>query len=86
MKGFLKATALLLIPLIFLLIGMVSPASAAGEFWSTPVKISQSLNKALMPVEVADNKGYVHSVWMEVGPNWDNLPSPGLFYSFWNGG
>lgn len=83
MRGFLKLPIAFLF--IFLFVWIASPVSAAGEFWSTPVKISQSTNNALMPVEVTDSKGYVHSVWMEVGSSWESLPSPGLFYSFWNG-
>lgn len=89
MKGFLKILIAFL-PLLLLILGDAPQVSAQDIFWSQPAKISQGTNYALQPVITSDSKGYVHSVWMEtVGENgwWDppSLPTPGIFYSFWNG-
>ena len=91
MRGFLKiAIWFFSFFLLFSLSGR--SISAQDIFWSTPTHISQSSNQALLSVVSTDSKGYVHSAWMESAEtDWKkvftptNRPTPGIFYSFWNG-
>ncbi len=53
-----------------------------------PVRITNNTNATVFPQTVADSKGYLHMVWMEVineNERWSNIQNPGIFYSRWNG-
>lgn len=58
-------------------------ANALGN----PIKISTSSNDVAFPQTVADSKGYLHSVWMELNPGQTIFLglNPGIYYSRWNG-
>ncbi len=76
----------LLLSLILLLsAGLIfsQDANALGN----PIKISNSSNDVAFPQTVADSKGYLHSVWMELNPGQTIFLglNPGIYYSKWNG-
>lgn len=70
----------------FLLYFFPKIISAIGD----PIKISTSTNATTFPQLVADSKGYLHMVWMEVTSDavrWGGTThaNPGILYSRWNG-